>query len=238
MKQLIIIPALVIIAVGVLSCRKALVGVGPAVKENRTVPNFNAIDLRIYGDVYYKNDTASKIEIIAPKNIIDMLKTTVIDHKLIIQFDGTSDRYDGDRIRINISAPYVNSLALTSSGSIYCMSDLHQENLSLRINGSGDIALENLLADDLEVINTGSGSVTALYGGVMDAGIKITGSGQVNLPGILLNQASVQNTGSGSALVKVAEYLEARISGSGSIYFRGYPYVSSHISGTGHLIHL
>jgi hypothetical protein len=238
MKQLTAIILAGITVTGLFSCRKTLVGIGPSISQERTVAYFNAIDLRMYGDVYYTNDTVRKVEIVAPRNILAMLETTVIDSRLVIRFAGESDQYTGDQVRINVSAPGVTGLGLNASGSIYCMNTMAPENLYLRINGSGNISMRNVIAKRVDVINSGSGSITALYGSVNDAEIKVTGSGQVNLSGLLINGCDAHLSGSARIHVKVANRLDVNIPGSGTVYFSGYPYVTSHISGTGHLVHL
>jgi hypothetical protein len=238
MKPLTAIILAGITVTGMFSCRKTLVGDGPAITQQRTIAYFNAIDLRMYGNVYYTNDTTRKVEIVAPQNILAMLETTVIDSRLVIRFNGGSDWYAGDNVRINVSAPGITGFGLNASGSIYFMKDITPEYLYLRNNGSGNISMRNVITNRIDAISTGSGNITALNGSVNDADINVSGSGQVNLPGLLINSCNAHLSSSGRIHVKVADHFDVSISGSGTVYFSGYPYVSSHISGAGHLVHL
>ena len=47
------------------SCKKGVVGEGPAITQVRAITGFTAIDLRMAGDVYYTNAPVPKLEIIA-----------------------------------------------------------------------------------------------------------------------------------------------------------------------------
>jgi len=237
MKELTTMMLLSATMLSFISCKKEVVGEGPVVTQERPVTNFTAIDLRMAGDVYYKQDANRKLEIIAQQNILDMLETYVSDNKLVIKFNGGSDYHSSDQVRINISGPDVNRFGLTTSGSIHCINNLELAGLSLNITGSGSISLMQVATHNIEAINNGSGNITAIGGSADTENLKTSGSGKIDLVNISAKNITAKIAGSGSIKVKAADHLDATVEGSGSIYFTGYPAVSSHIYGTGHLIH-
>lgn len=237
MKKIVTMALISVMAVSLVGCKKDIIGTGPYRTENRTVAGFTAIDLRMNGNVYYKKGNVPALEIVAQQNVLDQLETSVINNSLVIQYrDGKT--YDADHgIRINVTAPQVNSFTLNTSGSIFCLDDMETTSLFLHSNGSGNISLKNIRAGSIEAISRVSGSIIAMDGHALNENLKTSGSGQINLSGISAKTATVRTSGSGKIQLRVTNYLHATIEGSGSIYYGGYPDVSSHISGSGHLIH-
>jgi hypothetical protein len=237
MKKITTMALVSVLAVSIVGCRKAITGLGPYVAENRSIENFNGIELLMNGDIYYSKGNNRNLEIVAQQNILDNLQTLVLNDKLIIKYRNDKS-YDADEtIRINITAPEVNDFELKSSGSIYSLSNLAANHLILRNNGSGSISLRHVAAGNIEAIANASGNIVVLDGETVNENARTSGSGKIDLSGILARTATVRTSGSGKILVKVADHLHATIEGSGSIYYGGYPDVSSHISGTGHLVH-
>ena len=236
MKKLTTIILLSVITVITFSCKKAINGEGPLVSQTRSLPSFTGIDLRIPGDVYYKNDTVRKVEVIAQQNILDRIETFVSGNTLTIKFFGSGDFRDAADIRINISGPNLNGFVLNTAGSIYCMNDIQASNIYLRSSGSGSIYLQRVTAELIDAETSGSGSINASLGTATREQLKTIGSGPISLAGISARTVIAQTNGSGSIRVKVSDHLNARINGSGFIYFNGYPSITQDVSGSGKLI--
>ena len=134
-----------------ISCKKEVVGEGPAVTQERPITSFSAIDLRMAGDVYYKQDATLKLEIIAQQNILNMLETYVSDNKLVIKFNGASDYQYSEQIRINISAKSVTAKT-SGSGSIKVKAADH---LDATVEGSGSIYFTGYPSVSSHIYGTG-----------------------------------------------------------------------------------
>jgi len=227
-----------VVIAGLVACNKTIVGAGPLVAENRAISGFTGIDLQIDAEVYYQPGNNLSLGVTGHQNILDNLQTVVMDDKLVIQYLPGKTFDSGETIRINITAPGINSFSLYTAGDIYCPGSIQATNLLVRNNGSGTISLKNVVAKNLEVENTSSGSVIVLDGTAANEIAKNSGTGKIDLSGVQARTAKVLATGSGKTQVKVADHLQATIGGSGPVYYSGYPDVSSHISGTGHLVHL
>ncbi|MEO6722345.1 MAG: head GIN domain-containing protein [Ferruginibacter sp.] len=237
MKKLTTMILLSVITISVISCKKNVTGEGPSITQARQVLDFNAIELGMAGDVFYKNDTARKVEIVAQQNILDMLQTYVSGNKLVIKFNGNYDYRTSSSIRINISAPSVNKFEVTTAGSIYCINTFQPASLFLKSTGSGSIKLQDVVTGNIEASTNASGSITVAGGFALSENLKTSGSGTIDLINVAAKTVTAKTSGSGNIKVKATEHLNATVEGSGSIYFMGFPEVSSHVSGTGHLIH-
>lgn len=238
MKKIKEMALLSVIVAGMVACNKTIVGEGPLVAANRPVSNFSGIDLLIHAEVYYQTGNNLNLELIGQQNILDNLETIVIEDKLVIQYLQGKNFNAGENIRINITAPGVNSFSLNTAGDIYCLSPIQTTSLVLNNNGSGTISLKNVEVISIEAKSTSSGNIIALDGSAVNETAKNSGSGKIDFSGIQARTAAVHNSGSGKIQVQVADHLHATIEGNGPVYYSGYPDVSSHVSGTGHLVHL
>jgi len=238
MKKLTTILLAATAVVGSVSCKKDLVGEGPVTSETRNIQNFTGIDLRMNGNVYYTKSETLKVEVSGPQSIHSMLETNVINGRLVIRYSN-GKTYDNDPgIRINVSAPAVNTFLLNTSGSIFCLNDIQPDNLLLRSNGSGDIVFQKIITGNIDAESTQSGRISAGSGSAISEKLKTDGSGKIDFSGVAAKTVTTQTVGSGDIRVKVSDNLDVRIEGSGSVYFSGNPYISTHISGSGHLVRM
>lgn len=90
------------------------------------------------------------------------------------------------------------------------------------IEGSGDLSLEGLLQDEIELAITGSGTIRA-SGQVTRISAEISGSGNVKAKELLAESADLRVSGSGDIKAHATQSLSARVSGSGDIKLWGNP---------------
>lgn len=236
MKNLTVAILLMAVITGSVSCKKDVIGEGPVTTETRSISNFNAIDLRMNGNVYYSSSNERKLEITAKASIHGILETKVEGGKLIIRYVN-GKAYDADEsISIHVSGPEVNSLELNTSGSIYCLNAIHPDNLYLQSGGSGSIYLQQVVTNNIEAHSNVSGKISATGGTVMNEKLKTDGSGKIDFSAISAKSVAARSIGSGDIKVKVSDQLDATINGSGDIYFSGSPLITTHINGSGKLI--
>jgi len=236
MKKLTTAILLITLIAGFSSCRKELIGEGPITTETRSITNFSSIDLRMNGNVYFSQENNWKVEVTAKESIHSILETIVVNNNLVIKYRN-GKTYDEDAsIRINISGPAVNGFMLNTSGNIICTNDILATNLLLRTSGSGDIVLQKVIANNIDVESAVSGRITSTGGVVTNGKLKTNGSGKIDLSAIAANNVWARTIGSGDIKVRVSDHLDATIDGSGSVYFRGYPQVLTHIHGSGDVI--
>jgi hypothetical protein len=235
MKQIstIIILAL---AFGFSSCEK-VIGEGPVITETRNIVNFNGVDLRVSGDVYYKQDSVYKVEIKAQQNMLNVMQTYLINNHLVISFKNDIRVRSDEPVMIIISSPSVNSLRISGSGSIYTTGPITPAVMEMDISGSGNIKLTELKTGYLDCNISGSGNIQVLSGTVTEEKLKISGSGNINLDPVVALKANTTTSGSGDTRLQATQNLNVTISGSGSVYYKGNPVINTSISGSGKIIH-
>lgn len=235
MKKLFIaFAAMSMIALG--SCSKEkIVGDGPLVSDIRTMSkDFYGIECMVPAKVNYKIDPVRKVEIIAQRNILDVMDTYVnSEGQVEVKFRNNVNVRAHDDITINISGPVIYYLGLSGTGDIETEGDMTSSNIYLAVSGAGNINVQNAVVGRIDANISGSGNITVESGSTDIEYLKVSGSGNINLADIPGKEADVTTTGSGDVKVNLSDKLKVKISGSGSVLYRGNPQVTSNISGSG-----
>jgi hypothetical protein len=204
-----IAPLLVLAALFFAGC-----GGGQRTTETREVAPFDRIEVDSSIDVDVVPGDADKVLVSAGEHVIDHVETdsrggvlhlSIRDHGIVIG----PDPYDDARMQ-------VSSAALRA----------------VRVQGSSDLALGRIDADELAVEINGSGDIDAdgTVGALMAS---IQGSGDADLRDLAARTATVSIAGSGDAKVNVKDQLDVSVQGSGDVSYRGNPRVSQRVEGSG-----
>jgi hypothetical protein len=101
------------------------------------------------------------------------------------------------------------------------------------IEGSGDLSLDDVSQDAIELAITGSGGIR-VSGAVKRLSVEISGSGDVKAKELQAESAELRVSGSGDIKAQATESLSARVSGSGDIKVWGNPAKrDTRVSGSG-----
>ncbi len=232
-------------------CSHGVVGSGNIIEEDRSISNFDSIDISTIGTLIITQDQKESLTITADDNIIPLIRSKVERGELKIS---SQDTLLTDNIVYKLSIKDISSLDISGSANVKSESII-SDNLSIEISGSGEVSVEQLMVNsDFNVKIVGSGSV--YFDNVSTTNIKseITGSGEINVSGftdsqtleiagsgnynaldLKSNDAEIQIIGSGDAFIDVIEILDTEISGSGSIFYKGRPFLTSKITGSGEI---
>ena len=191
--------------------------------------------MNIQGDIklVVVNENAPKtVEINTNADLIQYITTEIKDGKLIIDSDPCIDP-DGDLI-FTLTVSNLEKITINGSVDITCEKELSGQELSIQINGSGDVELP-LAYEKLKTSINGSGDAE-LSGKVANADININGSGDVEAEKLETVDADVNINGSGDCNLRVTGNLKATIVGSGDISYSGKPQnVKSNVIGSGNI---
>ncbi|MFO7658043.1 MAG: head GIN domain-containing protein [Bacteroidales bacterium] len=207
-------------------------------QETRNPGNFNSINLALAADVEIIKNSECKVVLMAGANDLDKIETRVNNNSLEIKSKNYTD-YMGNKVKIKIYMPFVESITVSGSGKIFSVSMFMSDELNLKVTGSGQINLGKSSAKNVKATITGSGNIE-LKGDEKADYLKlvITGSGSCNSTGIKISSADISITGSGSAKVDVVNDLNTYITGSGSVYYAGNPIVNATSTGSGKTKHM
>jgi putative autotransporter adhesin-like protein len=187
----------------------ALRGSGVRAEEERQVGEFRAIELGTSGTLLVKVGEATSVHVSGDDNLLREVETRVENGVLSIDLDRScSFRCD---LELVIGTPSLERLT---------------------IEGSGDVKIEGLAADELKLAIEGSGTLGA-EGTVRSLRGSIQGSGHLGLAELEADQAELSIEGSGSMDVRVGLVLRYSIEGSGDIRYAGDPELRGKIEGSG-----
>lgn len=206
-----------------------------AEEQERNVPSFSKIALRISANVHLVQDKKQSVKIEAKSSVLEDIITEVKDNTLNIRFPNNYffRSINTGKIDIYITVPEIDGLSVSGSGDIIT-DELKTQNLDMAISGSGNIKIGDLSVNRISAAISGSGGININDGGVADEmSVSISGSGNVKASDFEAQNVSARISGSGNCSVKSNGSIKARIAGSGSIYYAGNPSVDSSVAGSG-----
>lgn len=205
-------------------------GRGETISESRSATPFSAIRINGSAHVILSQNRDLSVTVEGQKNILELVTTEVNSGELVIDTRGCIR--SGKPVRVVINAPNIEALTIDGSGNISGATPINAEELSLRIDGSGDIELE-VDTQKLQTVINGSGDI-ALRGSAQQHSIKIAGSGDIRAFDLSTEDSDIKIYGSGDCEANVAGSLDATIRGSGDIVYIGSPHhVERSIDGSG-----
>jgi len=167
------------------------------------------VQLNVPGMLRYRAGARDSLEVRGPAYLLGHL-----------EIDGENIRYDcsprgrAPRIEIELASDNIRGFS---------------------IRGSGDMVLEDLDEERVEISIAGSGSVTAT-GEAGRLSLSIAGSGDADLGGLIVRDMEIAIAGSGDAIVSPLDSLEVSIAGSGDVELLTNPAdVDTSIMGSGRI---
>lgn len=237
MRYLIIFMLLVgVFVVGKRSCSgfhfNSIQGEGPQQTETRSVNGFHRIELESSGKVVFTTGDF-QVTVEAQGNLLPHIKTENRNGALrIYSDDNISTSQD---LIFRVSAPSLDGLSLSGSGSIEIKSPLESDKMEISLGGSGEISVLQGTFNNLECGLGGSGNIK-LGGKTNSASMNIGGSGDIDAKEMEINELRTGIAGSGAVSAHVIQVLKADISGSGEVRYSGSPSVESNVSGSGSVV--
>lgn len=217
------------------SCHK-ITGSGPVVSETKNHSGFTGVDLALDADVSIIRDSVYRVELVAQRNILDVMRTHMNGSTLCIGLQPGAWIKASEPILVKLHMPVIDRLSVSGSGSIRSNNEWPGSDLDLNVSGSGKIDLASVIAQSIHANISGSGEVILHDGSATDLETRISGSGDISIMGLKASKVVTHTSGSGTTRIYATETLEAHISGSGDVYYKGNPEIESHISGSGKLI--
>ena len=209
-----------------------ITGSGYLITEQRTLPEFNAVEMSTAGKVYITYGTEQEVSVVVDQNIAEFITTSVHNGKLYIDTEhGVS--LSNYKLIINLTMTDLEELVTSSSGDIIGKNKFTADRVGLVTNSSGDICLD-LEADRLNTRISSSGDIY-LSGSVVLHEATISSSGDLYAFNLVTSTTKINISSSGNAQVYTSRLLDVRISSSGDLYYKGYPTIYKSISSSGRI---
>lgn len=211
-----------------LVCDNCPVDTESSFDEERTLTDFEDIDISGVFDVTINGGDKYEVELIGPDreksryNIFRSGETLVIDYDGKKQFNFDLDHIDKDEVRINITMPSLERLEAVGFGSIH-FDDLLIDDLEISLKGPirarGKITAENV------VVTLNGNAEADLSGTAKSLSAEVKFASRLRAYNLEVRDATVEASGASSAKVNVTGRLELEEGIASDIDFRGNPEV-------------
>lgn len=200
-----------------------LQGNGKVVSETRNTGDYDGVKIAGFFDVDLVSGKEGKITIKGEENLLSAIKVEVEDKSLKIYVEkGTQIRTSsGNKIQVTVPFEKISELSLAGSGDIQSKDVIKNDNLALKLAGSGNLTLP-VDTNNLELHVSGSGNIH-LKGTATKLTTKLSGSGDIDASNLKSKIVEANVSGSGNSKVTCAESITARVAGSGNIKYIGNP---------------
>ena len=201
------------------------------------IDDFDRLEVAGSMDVVYKQVKGKpSLEIYTADNIVDLVKTEVVNGTLKIGFKkGYSISYN--KLIIRVSSEDINAISLAGSGSIDLANGVKTNKMNISLAGSGDVMGKNIFCqEDLRIALSGSGDVSMQQLACNQFDVSLAGSGDVLMKDVNVHTAKVSLAGSGCVeMYGKTDKSHFELAGSGEILAAGFEakVVNISIAGSG-----
>ena len=212
MKKLILF-SLIFFVVLFVGCReRGVKGSGNVTTETRTIDDFDELEVSGAYNIEIEVGIATSCEISAEDNLHDLIKTDVVNGRLIIE--NTRNISPKRKIRINLTVPSLEEIESSGISNIYA-SGIDEQTFDLDLSGAGYIEL---------------------FGKVEQFNADLSGAGRLVARELYARFVDIDASGASNAEIYCSERLVVDMSGVGNIEYYGDPEeVKTNISGLGNV---
>lgn len=188
-------------------------GSGKSVKLNRSLPKFSKIFSDLSAEILFQAAPRFEVILQGDDNILPLISTQVKDNQLVLTASG--DYMSRNDLKITVFAPFITRFEGV---------------------GSGDVRLQELRTETLELLMSGSGDMEA-NGTVAELNVRLNGSGDLNLADLQAKKCSLALEGSGDISVFASSQFKGEIAGSGDVSIHGKPAkITQSVTGSGEFV--
>jgi hypothetical protein len=224
---LFLIPALLILFA---ACQKenscdCIKRTGEIIKDKRTLPAFNEIDVEDNLNVFIKEDSIFDVTVEAGENIAPLIKTDVVDGILFIR---NKNRCNWTRsykkpLNVYVTLPKVRYITSDGTGDIKSLNSITTPILDIQIKNSGNI---ELTVNNERVLTHmhGSGDVT-LHGSTHEHDCSIGGTAYIYARDLETSYTYIHTFTLGNSYIQAKDLLICLMEEKGDTYCYGNPSV-------------
>lgn len=191
------------------------------------VTDFDGIKLLGSADIVYtqSKDSTTRVQIYGSDNVVDLLEVQVINRTLVVKMKNHINIFgDTGELKVIASSPSINRAILEGSGDIILENDIHTADLTIQLQGSGDIKSKGLFCKTLSTTLQGSGDIgLGNTTQAQEATFLMQGSGDIKAKNISASKASFTLQGSGDIKAEGTNNindLTVKLDGSGDMGVR------------------
>jgi hypothetical protein len=214
---------------------KRIRGDGNVISQDRTVGQFNNVDVSGAIDVYIKQDSAQPgVKVEADANLQELVEVYEQNGTLYISPRDHYNLRPSKAIKVFVSAPRYRRLDVSGASNIFSENKIvSTESLDIDISGASGIKID-LKAPRVNTEVTGA-SKAVLTGETRDFNVEGTGASDVKCFDLKTENTTLGISGACSAEVFASVKLDVDASGASGVRYKGSPAVTQDLSGASSL---
>lgn len=192
----------------------------PSANKEVGVNYFSAISVAGSVDVYYEQGTRNYVKFVGPESLLKYYGVEVKENTLCIapRGNGLNVFKDDQDVKIIVSSTDLIEVAIAGSGEFHSNKHLDTDRLRLKVAGSGDIDMMDVICDDITCDIAGSGDIKVRQVTTGNAQVSIAGSGDIAMNFLECASVKVKIAGSGDVKLKgKADKFDMKVAGSGKV---------------------
>lgn len=206
---------------------------GKIITEKRELDSFSELKISGMANVEYKYAEDYFVEIETGKKVMANITTEVVGGILEINTFRWLSSIDDAKVVVYSPFP-VRKISSFENSNLNIIEEFNSDKLEMFVVGSGNIKMENLKLENLEIVSVGGGSVEAL-GEVIDCKIDSSTNTIFNLENLLCNDMDFKNASAADSKINVKDNLLIAMVSEGNVGYIGDPKVDFQFVGIGEL---
>ncbi len=195
------------------------------VTKKYSVGAFDQIKSTAPASITFMQGNAIKVEAEGPENYVERLRVTVKGKTLHIDMaDKLFSKNNCKDLKFTIVAPKLSDIDHYGVGNFTLKGKVEVDELSIELDGVGNIQTDNLIVRRLEVDSDGVGSIH-LKGKAEQASYEQNGVGSIKAKDMIVTDLSVEQNGVGSVSCYASDTIRIDCNGVGSVDYYGDPHV-------------
>ena len=196
-------------------------GSGKIITQTREVSKFERVDVCCGMELYLTQGSHESLEIKADDNLLDEIRTDVVNGTLEIRYRTSSNvnYWPTEPVRLYLSAVVVRQVSISGGGE-FEVDTLKTDRFDLDLSGGSDANIGNLSADQITINVSGGGDITAdqLVADRLD--VDLSGGSDAEIRDLTADIFTLNNSGGGTASVG-GSVNDQKIDLSGGSNFQG-----------------
>ena len=182
---------------------------------------FDKVESHVVGNIQLVQSNQSRVTLSAPENYVEFFEFKNEGGELEINFKKDHITFDGSNITIIIYTPKLKKIKNSGAGDIR-MDSLNTNELDVENSGVGSFDLAKIKARKVDVKCSGVGSIT-VSGKSDEVELECSGVGSISAEDLHAIEVDANVSGVGGIKCYASEYIKGRVSGVGGLQYAGHP---------------
>jgi hypothetical protein len=190
---------------------------GKTITQDRTVPEFNSIEISQPVMVYLSQGETAGVKVEAPENIQDKIKIDVSNNTLTVNVNGNNT----NDLKIYITVKELKKIETSGAAMIQGQTVIKSDKLEIEAEGASEVTLD---LDVNDLVSSASGaSEIKLTGKASTHNADVSGAASLKAEDMKTQKTKIEVSGAAYAKVDATDELKGEVSGAANLNYKNKP---------------